>query len=108
IVEYNARMSIKAGRALAPLMRWQAARAGAPRGLIRAVLSDVDGVVTPGEGRAADLRVLARLADYNRLAPADPTVPAIALCTGRPAPYVEMMAQMIGAFLPCLFEHGAG
>jgi hydroxymethylpyrimidine pyrophosphatase-like HAD family hydrolase len=52
--------------------------------------------------------VLQRLAAINTAARRDPCVPAIALCTGRQAPYVELMAQLIGVFLPCIFEHGAG
>lgn len=91
-----------------PVAAWRTARAGAPPGLIHLVLADVDGVVTEGEGHAADLDVLARLAAFNLAALNDPTVPAVTLCTGRPAPYVEVMAQMIAAFLPCVFEHGGG
>ena len=76
--------------------------------LCRLVLTDVDGVITPGEGQPADLQVLARLAEINRAARHDACVPAVTLCTGRQAPYVELMAQMTGTFLPCIFEHGAG
>jgi hydroxymethylpyrimidine pyrophosphatase-like HAD family hydrolase len=79
-----------------------------PPGVVRLVLADVDGVVTPGEGHPARLSVLERLADLNAAALTDPWVPAVTLCTGRQAPYVEVMAQMTGAFLPCSFEHGAG
>ncbi len=35
-------------------------------------------------------------------------MPAICLCSGRQEPYVELLAQLTHAFLPCLFEHGAG
>ncbi|MCC7104187.1 MAG: HAD hydrolase family protein [Chloroflexi bacterium] len=54
------------------------------------------------------MAVLARLEELNHQALIDPLVPAITLCTGRQAPYVEMLAQMIGCFLPCIFEHGCG
>jgi hydroxymethylpyrimidine pyrophosphatase-like HAD family hydrolase len=79
-----------------------------PPGVVRVVLADVDGVVTPGEGHPARLSELQRLTDINAAALADPLVPAVTLCTGRQAAYVEVMAQMTGAFLPCSFEHGAG
>jgi hypothetical protein len=69
---------------------------------------DIDGVVTPGEGRPADLEVLAALREMNALAATDPAVPAIALCSGRQAPYVEVFVQLIRTSLPSLFEHGAG
>jgi hypothetical protein len=79
-----------------------------PEQCIRLVLSDVDGVITRGEGEPAQLDVIARLAAQNLRARTDPRVPAVTLCTGRQAPYVELMAQMTDTFLPCIFEHGAG
>ena len=87
---------------------WKSLGAGLPSGMLRIVLADVDGVVTPGEGQPARLSVLERLTAINAAALVDPYVPAVCLCTGRQAPYVEVMAQMTGAFLPCSFEHGAG
>ena len=92
----------------APARAWARRAASLPPASLPAVLVDVDGVITPGEGQRADLDVLAQLAVTNRRALDDPLVPALALCTGRQAPYVELMAQMIGTFLPCIFEHGAG
>ena len=91
-----------------PASAWRALGEGLPPGVRRLVLSDVDGVITGGEGQMADLDVLDRLAAYNRAALSDPLVPAITLCTGRQAPYVEVMAQMTEVFLPCIFEHGCG
>src|SRR5438105_5124911 len=76
--------------------------------MLRLVLTDVDGVITRGEGQAAELHVLEHLERTNAQARHDACVPAIALCTGRQAPYVELMAQLVGTFLPCIFEHGAG
>lgn len=76
--------------------------------MLRVVLADVDGVITRGEGQPIDLDVIARLADINRRSREDPLIPAITLCTGRQAPYVELMAQLVDCRLPCIFEHGAG
>ncbi|RMF83936.1 MAG: hypothetical protein D6736_20340 [Nitrospinota bacterium] len=76
---------------------------------IRLVVIDIDGCLTPGEGRPLSLAVLRFLARCNRQAQqpgAD--VPAVTLCTGRPAPYVELMVQAIAGFWPALYEHGAG
>jgi len=78
----------------------------APMGALRAVLVDVDGCLTAGEGRPLDLDALAACAAINRRALRDPLTPAITLCTGRPAPYVEVLLQAIGGFLPALAEHG--
>src|SRR5262249_21223754 len=79
-----------------------------PRGSLRLILTDVDGVITRGEGAPADLDILARLQQRHAAARHCPRLPAITLCTGRQAPYVELMAQTLGVFLPCIFEHGAG
>jgi hydroxymethylpyrimidine pyrophosphatase-like HAD family hydrolase len=81
---------------------------GLPTGCLRLILTDIDGVITRGEGESADFQVIERLGAINTHAKTDPYVPAIGLCTGRQAPYVELMAQLIGAFMPCIFEHGAG
>jgi hypothetical protein len=67
----------------------------------------VDGVITRGEGQPVDLDVVMRLAELNRAAADDSSALAVTLCTGRQAPYVELMAQLCEVFLPCVFEHGA-
>jgi hydroxymethylpyrimidine pyrophosphatase-like HAD family hydrolase len=87
---------------------WLALGATLPRECLRLVLADVDGVITRGEGQPIDIDVIQKLAAINAAARRDPWIPAITLCTGRQAPYVELMAQLVGAFLPCIFEHGAG
>jgi hydroxymethylpyrimidine pyrophosphatase-like HAD family hydrolase len=78
----------------------------APAGAFRIVLVDVDGCLTAGEGRPLDLGALALCAEINRRALREPLVPAITLCTGRPAPYVEVLLQAIAGFLPAIAEHG--
>ena len=75
---------------------------------IRVVMCDIDGVITRGEGQPIDLEVVVELAALNRCALTEGALPAITLCTGRQAPYVELMAQLTETFLPCVFEHGAG
>jgi len=90
------------------LAGWASGGIGLPAGVLRVVLVDIDGVITPGEGQPADLGVFARLQDANAAARSDPLAPAMALCTGRQAPYVELMTQLTGTFLPSIFEHGAG
>jgi hydroxymethylpyrimidine pyrophosphatase-like HAD family hydrolase len=75
---------------------------------IRLLLFDVDGVLSAGEAQPLDLVLLDRLARMNRLAQRDPALPAVTLCTGRPAPYVEVMLQAIDGHLPAVFENGCG
>jgi hydroxymethylpyrimidine pyrophosphatase-like HAD family hydrolase len=91
-----------------PAVDWLALGAALPETSVRLVLADIDGVITRGEGQPIDIDVLQRLAGINAAAMRDPCIPAITLCTGRQAPYVELMAQLVGVFLPCIFEHGAG
>ena len=75
---------------------------------IRLLLFDIDGVLTGGEAGALDLELMAMLAAMNRAARADPALPAVTVCTGRPAPYVEVMLQAIDGHLPGIYENGCG
>lgn len=77
-------------------------------GLIRLILLDVDGCLTEGEGAPLDLPVLQLIAGLNRRSLDEPDLPAVTLCTGRQAPYVELLCQAIDAFVPAIWETGAG
>jgi len=44
----------------------------------------------------------------NQAARADPEQPAVTFCTGRPAPYLEVMLQAVDGHLPGVYENGAG
>ena len=76
--------------------------------MMRLIVVDIDGVVSAGEAAPLDFAVLQRLAAYNDSARHDPARPAVTLCTGRPAPYVEVLMQVIHGFYPAIYEHGAG
>jgi hydroxymethylpyrimidine pyrophosphatase-like HAD family hydrolase len=76
--------------------------------MLRLIVVDVDGVLSSGEAAPLDFTVLQRLAVCNDRARHDMTCPAITLCTGRPAPYVEVLMQAIHGFSPAVYEHGAG
>jgi len=75
---------------------------------IKLIVFDIDGVLTDGETRVLDLPLLEQLAAMNRAARQDATQPAVTICTGRPAPYVEALLQAIDGHLPGIFENGAG
>lgn len=77
-------------------------------GLIRLALIDVDGCLTAGEAAPLDFPLLARLQELNCQATEDPAIPGLALCTGRPEPYVELLTQALGGYLPAVWESGAG
>src|SRR5215468_740070 len=76
--------------------------------MIRLIVADVDGVLSSGESAPLDFAVLQRLAALNDSARHNPARPAVTLCTGRPAPYVEVLMQAIHGFYPAIYEHGAG
>ncbi len=75
---------------------------------LRAVVIDVDGCLTPGEGQAWNFEALKYIAQLNRRAQGDATELAVTLCTGRQEPYVEVMMQAIDAHLPGIYENGGG
>jgi HAD superfamily hydrolase (TIGR01484 family) len=75
---------------------------------LRLVVVDVDGCLTPGEGRPWNFEALKYIAQLNQRAQEDPTQLAITLCTGRQEPYVEVLMQAIDAHLPGIYENGGG
>lgn len=75
---------------------------------IQLIVLDSDGVLTDGEAQPCDLPLLAELAAWNQAARHDPALPAITICSGRPAPYVDAMLQTIDGHMPAVFEAGAG
>jgi len=74
-----------------------------------AVFCDVDGCLLPEGGRdRGDPAALAEVAEFNRLAHERADRPVLALCTGRPQPFAEAVARLLGCFaLPTICEHGA-
>lgn len=75
---------------------------------MRLVVIDVDGCLTPGEGRPWNFEALKYIAQLNRRAQENPTKLAVTLCTGRQEPYVEVLMQAIDAHLPGIYENGGG
>jgi len=75
---------------------------------IRLLVFDIDGVLNQREGKAFDLPLLEHLAEMNRVAREDPSRPAVTVCTGRPAAYVEAMLRAIDGRVAAVFENGAG
>ena len=76
--------------------------------MVHLVVVDVDGCLTPGEGGEWNWQALQALCEVNRQARQGKPVPAVTLCTGRQEPYVEVLMQAIGAYLPGIYENGCG
>jgi hydroxymethylpyrimidine pyrophosphatase-like HAD family hydrolase len=75
---------------------------------IRLIVTDVDGCLGAGEAQPYDIQVLRYVAELNRAARRGEPVPAVTLCTGRAAAYVDAMLQTIDGFMPAIYENGAG
>ena len=75
---------------------------------IRLIVSDIDGCLGPGEAKPYDLDVLRRVAECNLRAKRGEDTPAVTLCSGRSAAYVDAMMQAVAGFVPAIFENGAG
>jgi HAD superfamily hydrolase (TIGR01484 family) len=75
---------------------------------VQLVLVDVDGCLTPGEGRGWNWRALATIAQMNQASRPGSGIPAVTLCTGRQEPYVEVLMQAINASFPAVYENGCG
>ena len=75
---------------------------------LRAIVCDIDGCLGPEAIGPADTASLARVADHNRLARERGDRPPLTLCTGRPLPFADAMARIVGAVdLPIICEAGA-
>lgn len=75
---------------------------------VRIAVVDVDGCLTPGEAGEWNWEALRAICDFNRRARQGQPVPGVTLCTGRQEPYVEVLMQAIGAYLPGIYENGCG
>ncbi|GAB5409646.1 MAG: Cof-type HAD-IIB family hydrolase [Balneolaceae bacterium] len=75
--------------------------------MIKLFISDLDGCmtdpfITPDWGAYTQIRAL------NLASNKDHSVPPLSICTGRPMPYAEAQAQILGIRIPFVFESGGG
>lgn len=78
--------------------------------MIQLFVSDIDGCLSEPYQRV-DLPLLVELAalvEKGKGIGEHAVMPAFSLCSGRPFPYVECVAQMLGVTQPVLFESGGG
>jgi len=76
--------------------------------VIKLIVCDIEGCLTPGKGKPLNLEALSTIRDYNYKSKKEKDVPPITLCTGRSLPYVEAMMQAIDGYIPAISENGAG
>ncbi len=73
--------------------------------MYRLIVSDVDGCLSPEESEAWSLDPFVALARRVRGTNGGPL--PFTLCTGRPQPYVEVLAKLLDVRLPLICENGA-
>jgi len=75
---------------------------------LRWIITDIDGCISPEESIPWDLGSFGRFARICRRANAgEGSVAPITLCTGRPQPYAEVLAKILGIHAPIICENGA-
>lgn len=76
--------------------------------MLRLAVIDIDGCLTPGVASEWNWPAVQAISELNRRVRRGEAAPAVTLCTGRQAPYVEVFMQAIGAHLPGIYENGCG
>lgn len=73
-----------------------------------AIFCDVDGCLVDEGGGTFDLDALAQITHHNAQAIERRDRPVLTLCTGRPQPFAECLARVVGnTLLPLVAENGA-
>jgi HAD superfamily hydrolase (TIGR01484 family) len=75
---------------------------------VKWIIADIDGCITPEESVPWDLELFWKLARISREASEGRgRVAPLTLCTGRPQPYVEVLAKLLDIRAPIICENGA-
>lgn len=75
--------------------------------MIRLYVLDIDGCITY-PFVTPPWNAMTRIRELSLLSREDETIPQLALCTGRPYPYAEAVAQYLDIKQPVVFESGGG
>jgi hydroxymethylpyrimidine pyrophosphatase-like HAD family hydrolase len=75
--------------------------------MIKLFITDLDGCVSD-PFITPDWRAFSDIRELNIQSVDDPDIPMLSICTGRPMPYAEAVAQMLGIRIPFIFESGGG
>lgn len=75
--------------------------------MIKLFITDLDGCVTD-PFTTPDWGAFSKIRELNLESLNDASIPPLSICTGRPMPYAEAMAQVLGIELPFIFESGGG
>lgn len=75
--------------------------------MIKLFITDLDGCMTD-PFITPDWEAYSKVRALNLKSADDASIPPLTICTGRPMPYAEAMAQILGVELPFVFESGGG
>ena len=75
--------------------------------MIKLFITDLDGCVTD-PFITPDWDAFSKIRELNLASKEDKSIPPLSICTGRPMPYAEAMAQVLGIRIPFIFESGGG
>ena len=75
--------------------------------MIKLFVTDLDGCVTD-PFITPDWDAYTKLRALNLSSTKDERIPPLSICTGRPMPYAEAQAQILGIRIPFVFESGGG
>ncbi len=75
--------------------------------MIRLFVLDLDGCVS-FPFKTPHWESISKVRAYNIQSQTDPSIPGLSICTGRPFPYAEAVAQWLDIQLPIVFESGGG
>ena len=75
--------------------------------MISLFITDLDGCITH-PFTTPDWEAISEVRRYNQRSKSEDHIPPLTVCSGRPMPYVEAVAQWLDIDLPFLFESGGG
>lgn len=75
--------------------------------MIKLIISDIDGCISH-PFNPPDWDAITQIKNKNETSATDDLIPALTLCTGRPYPYAEAVAQWLNIRFPIIFESGVG
>jgi len=75
--------------------------------VIKLIVSDLDGCISH-PFNPPNWNAISEIKKYNESSESNSEIPALTLCTGRPYPYAEAVAQWLNVRYPILFESGVG
>lgn len=75
--------------------------------MIKLFITDLDGCISH-PFVSPDWEAISKIKELNQRSRDEEVIPALTICSGRPFPYVECVAQWLDVNIPMVFESGGG